>query len=260
MPVGAPSRTSQAVALVRAELTRPHSRHGDGDAQLRLCAGMPPTYAGWLRPEITVRTTFFDAQVESAISRGVGQIVILGAGYDDRALRFRTPGVRFFEVDHPATQRDKTRRLRAIAADLGAVTLAAADFSVDDIAAVVGACGHDADSTSLFICEGLLVYLTQPTIVDLLRGLRTRATSDSTLAASLALHAAGGDSARVTAAANARRRAGRTEPWRTILPAAEHYALLATGGWLVETAVAATPPTTTPPKHSQLVTARPTAG
>jgi len=33
--------------------------------------------------------------------------VILGAGYDDRALRFRSPGVRFFELDHPDTQADK---------------------------------------------------------------------------------------------------------------------------------------------------------
>ncbi len=243
---------------MRAELTRPHSPHGDDHAQLHLCADMPPTYASWLRPDITVRTTFFDAQVEAAITNGVRQIVILGAGYDDRALRFRTPGVQFFEVDHPATQRDKTRRLHAMAADLDSVAFAAADFAVDDIAAVLRACGHDAGSTSLFIGEGLLVYLTPPTIVDLLRGIRTRATSDSTLAASLALHADGGDSDRIAAAANARRRAGRTEPWRTILPAAEHYALLAAGGWRVETAVTAAPPTT-PPKHSQLVTARPTA-
>ena len=40
----------------------------------------------------------------------------------------------------------------------------------------------------------------------------------SMLAASLATHPAGADSNQVTAAANAHRAAGRSEPWRTILP------------------------------------------
>ena len=147
-----------------------------------------------------------------------------------------------------------------MAADLGAVTFVAADFSVDDIAAVLGACGHDASSTSLFIGEGLLVYLTQTTIVDLLRGLRTsppRRTAPWRPAWPCTPTAA----IRIVSRPppTRRRRVGRTEPWQTILPAAEHYALLAAGGWRVETAVAAVPPTT-PPKHSQLVTARPTEG
>jgi O-methyltransferase involved in polyketide biosynthesis len=40
-----------------------------------------------------------------------GQIVIVGAGYDDRSLRFPRDGIRFVEVDHPATQEDKCARL-----------------------------------------------------------------------------------------------------------------------------------------------------
>src|SRR3954451_5426825 len=38
-------------------------------------------------------------------------VIVPRAGYDCRALRFRTPGVRFFEVDHPATRHDKRARL-----------------------------------------------------------------------------------------------------------------------------------------------------
>jgi hypothetical protein len=77
---------------------------------------MPPASAGRLGPSIIARTRFFDGRVLAAISAGTGQVVILGAGYDDRALRFRSPGVRFFELDHPATQADKARRLRALRA------------------------------------------------------------------------------------------------------------------------------------------------
>lgn len=226
------------MALIRAELPRPHAPGGDPDAQRLLCAGMRPTWAWRLRPGLAARTRFVDDQVLAAISAGIGQVVILGAGYDDRALRFRSPGVRFFEVDHPATQADKARRLRAIpagpdgadGADDGLV-LAAADFRVADIATVLAAAGHDAAQPSLFICEGLLVYLDRPTGTRLLAGLRSRAAPGSILAASLATHREGVSSDVAAAVANARRHQGTAEPWLTILPAADHLALLAQAGW-----------------------------
>ena len=106
-----PSRTSQAVALTRADLVRPHSLEGDADAQRRLCQDMRFRPPPWLQPSIAARTRFVDEQVAAAIAAGLRQVVICGAGYDDRALRFRTTGVRFFELDHPATQDDKARLL-----------------------------------------------------------------------------------------------------------------------------------------------------
>src|SRR3984957_16588068 len=107
-----PSVTSQAVALTRAGLDRPHSPEGDPAAQDALCARMRFSPPDWLRPSIAARTQFIDEQVVRALAAGLRQIVICGAGYDDRALRFRTTGVRFFELDHPATQDDKARLLR----------------------------------------------------------------------------------------------------------------------------------------------------
>lgn len=226
-----PSRTSQAVALIRADLKRPVSRDGDPDGQRRICRGMGFDPPEWLRPSIEARTRFVDEQVQEAISAGVAQIVICGAGYDDRALRFRTSGVRFFELDHPDTQADKARRLRDIGAE-GAAILATADFRDDDVGGLLAEHGHDSGRPSLFICEGLLVYLDQQTCHRLLAGLAARAASGSRLAASIATHADGFDSAEVVATANARRRTGRAEPWRTILPAGEHLALLARAGWI----------------------------
>ena len=260
------SRTSQAVALTRATLDRPHSQDGDPAAQRDLCAGMTLTPPSWLLPGIEARTRFVDQQVQAAISGGMRQIVICGAGYDDRALRFRSPGVRFFELDHPGTQADKVKRLQAIArhtprglgrpgepgtlSEPGAlsetdrhsrpgglsrlgVTLAPADFRSDDVGAVLERCGHDQDLPSLFVCEGLLVYLDEATCHRLLGGLAGRAAAGSVLAASLATHADGLDSAAVAAAANASRRTGNAEPWRTILPAAEHLMMFERAGWIV---------------------------
>jgi methyltransferase (TIGR00027 family) len=258
-----PSRTSQAVAVTRARLARPHTPGGDPDAQRRLCRGMPPADTGRLEPSLIARTRFFDGRVLAAISAGTRQVVILGAGYDDRALRFRSPGVRFFEIDHPVTQADKERRLRALRATKpgsGGPTLAPADFRDDDVAGVLEASGHDAGQPTLFICEGLLIYLDQPTCVRLLGALRTRAATGSELAVSLATHGEGLDSGRVTAAANSRR-GHPAESWLTILPSAAHLELVARAGWQVCNRVdAAELGTGAEPGRSLLVTARPSAG
>ena len=242
-----PSRTSQAVALTRADLDRPCSADGDPEAQRQLCREMPFTPPEWLRPSIAARTEFVDADVMSALESGLRQVVICGAGYDDRALRFRTKGVRFFELDHPSTQADKARLLRSITGLSPAtgeagdgitvisdgLTLAAADFSTDDVGAVLQRAGHDCGEPSLFVCEGLLVYLDRATCERLLATLAARGPARSRLAASLATHADGVDSAAVAAAANDRRRTAAAEPWRTILPADDHLLMLHDAGWQV---------------------------
>ncbi len=252
-----PSRTSQAVALLRAELTRPCTEQGDPRAQRRLCAGMRAVRIDRLRPHLAARTRFVDEQVLAAIASGVRQVVVVGAGYDDRALRFRSPGVRFFELDHPATQTDKARRLTELLADATGPVLAPADFRHDDVSAVLRAHGHDPDRPSLFVCEGLLVYLDQPTILRLLTGLRSRAAAGSVLAASLAVHPDGEDSVALVAAANAARRAGRSEPWRTILPVTAHLDLLIRSGWQPQLAVDdAELHSAAPPGRSLLVAAQ----
>jgi methyltransferase (TIGR00027 family) len=246
------------VASLRAELDRPHTPGGDKDAQQLLCRGIRPVRSEWLRHQVAARTQFFDQQLLTAITAGVKQIVICGAGYDDRAFRFRTPGVCYFELDHPASQAEKARRLRAVGIDTIGLELAPADFRTDDVAKVLQDHGHDADLASLFVCEGLLVYLDQPTCVRLLAGLRSRAAPGSTLAVSLATHRVGIDSDYVTATMNARRRTGQSEPWRTILPVDSHLALVERAEWHVEQtldAVKLDPAAI--PGHTQLVTAAP---
>ena len=61
---------------------------------------------------LTLRVAYLDRMVGLAVDRlDVRQIVILGAGYDTRAARLPRAGVRYFEVDHPATQAAKRERL-----------------------------------------------------------------------------------------------------------------------------------------------------
>jgi methyltransferase (TIGR00027 family) len=228
-----PSPSSQAVAVVRRDFARPSSRWGDRSAQVALTQGMPPATLGSLRGHLAARTAYIDSQVQQTIARGVTQLVAVGAGYDDRALRFRTPGVRFFELDHSVTQADKRLRLEAMGAGIECPSLVAADFRVDPVDVGLAAAGHDAARASLFWCEGLLVYLDAPSIIFVLSGLRASAGPDSRLVATLALHAEGLTTATVIERANAARPNAEAEPWRTILPIGRHLELLERSGWSV---------------------------
>jgi methyltransferase (TIGR00027 family) len=230
---GGPSRTSQVVALTRAGLDRPCSADGDPDAQRALCAGLTFAPPAWLRPSIESRTRFVDQHVLAALSAGVRQVVICGAGLDDRALRFAGTGVRFFEVDHPVTQADKAARLLAMGAVMDGLALVPCDFQAESIAAALAAHGHDAARPTLFLCEGLLVYLDLGACRRLLADIADRAAPGSTLAVTLATHASDRPTDEVAAAANARRRTGAAEPWVTILRPDEHLTMLTDAGWAV---------------------------
>jgi len=229
-----PSLTSQAVARVRASLDRPHSPDGDDRAQQRLTAGFRTGGGPHLVAHMTARTAFFDDAVLAAIARGTTQVVTVGAGYDDRALRFRTPGVRYFEVDQPSTQADKRGRVRDMGAESD-IAFVAVDLRDDDLGDALAGAGQNRTAATLFVCEGLLVYLDEAIIRSVLGTLHDRSGRGSHLVASLATHPDGIDSRRAVEIANARRKASRTEPWRTILPRAGQLALLADCGWLSRT-------------------------
>jgi methyltransferase (TIGR00027 family) len=206
---------------------------------------------------MTGRTRFFDGEVESALAAGQKQVVICGAGYDDRALRFRTKGVRFFELDQGPTQEDKALRLHALNTDLSGLVQTIADFRHADVDIALAAAGHDATQPSLFICEGLLVYLDEPTIVRLVTNLAAQAAPGSTLAVSIAIHSDGLRSADVVKTANASRRNSSAEPWRTILPREQHLILLTRSGWVLDRVVDVSDlEPTAAPGHSLMVSLR----
>jgi methyltransferase (TIGR00027 family) len=131
---------------------------------------------------MAARTAFFDRQTVAAIAASIPQVVIIGAGYDGRALRFADPGVRFFEVDHPSTQPDKARRLARVAADMSRLELVPVDLLTDDLVAALAARGHDVAQPSLFICEGVLAYLPADVIERLFTSVRKLAAPGSMFA------------------------------------------------------------------------------
>jgi len=173
------------------------------------------------------RTKFFDHVVINAINRRTAQVVIAGAGYDGRSLRFATPGVNWFEVDQLATQSDKRERLGRLGITTPNTHFVAADFRFDDVSKELLENNFVSTLPTLFICEGVTVYLEMVVLERLLENLRMVAAPGSELSISFSVEA-------VTSRRQRKfdRRVGELgEPALNHLSVAESEHLLEGAGW-----------------------------
>ena len=231
MEDGGPSVTARWVAAHRLGFARVATDYGDPAADEALAADVAAgraAPANRMHDYLAARTSFFDRTVVSALDRGVRQVVVGAAGYDGRAFRYAKLGVRWFEVDHPATQRDKLERLERLGIDVSHVRFVEADFTRDPVAGRLRAAGLDPDAPSLFLLEGVAVYLEPAVLEDVLRQFRQVAAPGSSLAISVSLSRPRGDAARARFQATV---AALGEPARSTFEAAEAEALLARTGW-----------------------------
>jgi methyltransferase (TIGR00027 family) len=231
MEDGGPSVTARWVAAHRLGFARVATDYGDPAADEALAADVAAgraAPANRMHDYLAARTSFFDRTVTGALGRDVTQVVVGAAGYDDRAFRYAKPGVRWFEVDHPATQRDKLERLERLGIDASHVRFVEADFTRDPVAGRLRAAGLDPDVPSLFLLEGVAVYLEPAVLEDVLRQFRQVAAPGSSLAISVSLSRPRGDAARARFQATV---AALGEPARSTFEAAGAEALLARTGW-----------------------------
>lgn len=116
---------------------------------------------------LNLRTRHLDAAVRAAMEDGTRQIVILGAGLDSRAYRLTkswTAG-RVFEVDLPSTQEYKKRK---VAAAIGAaprnLSYVPIDFTQQSLEEALPKHGYRSDAKTLFLWEGVTMYLPETAI------------------------------------------------------------------------------------------------
>jgi len=117
-------------------------------------------------------TAAIDAHVAfwATARRPIDQIVLLGAGFDARAARLAQAGRRFFEVDHPASQSEKRRRIaRLTGYPVDAAKYVPCDFEKTDFLDELAMCGFDRSAPALVIWEGVVSYLSEPAIRATLR-------------------------------------------------------------------------------------------
>jgi methyltransferase (TIGR00027 family) len=116
------------------------------------------------------RSRIAEDALSKAVERGVGQVVILGAGLDTFALR-NPHGARIsiFEVDHPATQAWKRQRL--VGAEIAPppwLTFVPVDFEQEDLRQKLSSAGFQGSLAAFFTWLGVVPYLTRDAIDDTL--------------------------------------------------------------------------------------------
>lgn len=193
------SRTAQSMAVLRAieHVGRPRDEQILCDPWAlrfipsplwRVAAALPPT--AWAVSQV-IRMWIPGAQ-EYAVARarrvdeltaqlthdGLEQLVILGAGFDTTVFRLRKAlrDVSVFEVDHPATQREKLARLGRPPIPVRFVTV---DFETESFPDRLMAAGFDPARPTLLTWLGVSYYLTPAAVANTFRRVAGLLTSGS---------------------------------------------------------------------------------
>lgn len=133
---------------------------------------------------MVARTVAIDDAIRAApaLGRPGAQLVLLGAGLDGRAYRMaELADVVVYEVDHPDSQRAKRARAVALPRVAGEVRFVPVDFTRDDLEASLAAAGHDPARPTIWIWEGVVMYLTRAEIVRTLAVIERRSAPLSRL-------------------------------------------------------------------------------
>lgn len=165
-------QTAAPIAGVRAaEGARPESQRLFVDPYAHLFADAAPEVTQlfqsipFFEEHIRLRTRFMDDAIRRSLRAGTRDIVLIGAGFDCRALRMpeiAAAGARVIEVDHHDQLAEKRRRLEAASVSLPAyVVHAPADLRIAGaLEAALAAAGAPSNVRAAWVCEGLFGYLS----------------------------------------------------------------------------------------------------
>lgn len=119
---------------------------------------------------IVARVRYFDDFVKKSVKEGFEQLVIFGAGFDTRAYRIEElENVKVFEVDHPDTQRFKVQKIKEIFGSIPEhVVYVPVDFDTQTFGKELLNKGYNRSSRTLFIMEGLIMYITPESVSETL--------------------------------------------------------------------------------------------
>jgi methyltransferase (TIGR00027 family) len=124
-----------------------------------------------IRAFMAVRSRLAEDELAQAVRRGAVQYVILGAGLDTFAYRSPYPesALRIFEVDHPATQAWKHRKLAAASIAIpSSLTFVPVDFESETLADGLAHARFDPRQPAFFAWLGVTMYLTEGAIASTL--------------------------------------------------------------------------------------------
>ena len=128
---------------------------------------------------MVARTVAID---DALCARPAPQLVVLGAGLDDRAWRMEElADVDVFEVDHPASQRDKRSRLGDLQPLARSVRFVSVDFTRDRLDTALAAAGHRLNEATVWIWEGVVPYLSRDEVASTVQAISATSEAGSRL-------------------------------------------------------------------------------
>jgi methyltransferase (TIGR00027 family) len=133
---------------------------------------------------VIARTKYIDKIFKDSLEDGIDQILIFGAGFDSRAVRFAEDNIRtkIFELDSPHTQNAKINQFKKRHVPIPANTIfIPVDFNLDSASEKLELNGFRRDKTTLFIMEGLVMYLYEEAVDELFNLIYRLAVSGSSL-------------------------------------------------------------------------------
>lgn len=122
---------------------------------------------------VRLRTRHVDDMLERQVALGCSQVILLGAGLDTRAMRKRSEGVTYFEVDESAIMAFKRDRLKTFGIDADA-SLVVGDPVTDDWIRRLETVGLDIALPTHIIWEGHTMHVPMTKLFRILRDIRDR--------------------------------------------------------------------------------------
>jgi methyltransferase (TIGR00027 family) len=124
--------------------------------------------------DVVLRSRYTEDALQAAVARGVGQYVVVGAGFDSFVCRrpVWAHALEIYEVDHPNTQRLKRQRLRDCGvAESASVHFIEADLASEDLGTALARSPFNAMQPAFFSWLGVTVYLTREANLAALRSI-----------------------------------------------------------------------------------------
>ncbi len=129
-----------------------------------------------------LRKKYIEERVLEAIEDGVTQVINIGAGFDTLAWRLSSLflNLNFIEIDHPATSGEKKKALNTERSNLSNLHFIEADLSRVSLEYALSMCdAFDFSKKTLYICEGVLMYLDEKDVHGVFESLSNLTGRDS---------------------------------------------------------------------------------
>jgi methyltransferase (TIGR00027 family) len=151
--------------------------------KVRIYPSIPKPGEEGLANIVLSRTIYFDNIINESKDK-VEQFVAMGAGFDTRCYGdLENSNLKFFELDQEKTQKLKLKYLKKAGIDTSDVICVEVNFSTEHWYEKLEKAGYDPSKKSIFLWEGVTLYLSETDVRNTLKEIKEHAAPGSIVAA-----------------------------------------------------------------------------